>query len=445
MTVSIHPRLHDRRDRILEGVSVASDLLMDDRPWRAALPEFLDVLGRASAVSRVYFFDIEHQKDGRYLASQVSEWVSDGVEAQIDNLEMQDVDMEEAGFGRWMTCFSNGEPVFGDIADFPEAERPILESQDIKSILMQPVVAGDELVGLIGFDACDAPQHWTNIEVQVLRIASRVLGAAVYREHREQAWRQSERMAALGRMASGVAHDFNNLLAVVSASSQLARLGIDGGESAQRSARASLDTTDRAVDQAASLIRRMLEFGRGSIGATERILVPEQIMEMLPLIEQAAGPNTRVGIHDHSKVGIVRMDPFQFRQVILNLVGNARDAMPDGGDLEIEVFDIPAGSVDPGKGIAAEARCRGDRVVVTVRDDGTGIPTSICDRIFEPFFSTKSAEKGTGLGLSIAYGNVTTAGGRLLLVDDTRQGTTFRIELPALRDGASAVHERGKG
>lgn len=445
MTVSIHPRLHDRRDRILEGVSVASDLLMADRPWRAALPEVLDVLGRASAVSRVYYFDLEHQDDGRVLASQVAEWVNEGIEAQIDNLDMQGLDMEESGFARWMTCFSIGEPVFGDIADFPPAERPILESQDIKSILMQPVVAGDELVGLIGFDACEAPQNWTGVEVQVLRIAARVLGAAMHRERREQAWRQSERMAALGRMASGVAHDFNNLLAVVSASSQLARLGLDGGESAQRSARASLDTTDRAVDQAASLIRRMLEFGRGSIGATERIVVPEQIAEMLPLIEQAAGPNTRVRIHDRSRIGIVRMDPFQFRQVILNLAGNARDAMPEGGDLEIEVSEVPAGSVGPGKAGAANARCRGDLVVVSVRDDGTGIPTSICDRIFEPFFSTKSAEKGTGLGLSIAYGNVTTAGGRLLLVDDNRQGTTFRIELPAFNHGAGSVLELGDG
>ena len=89
---------------------------------------------------------------------------------------------------------------------------------------------------------------------------------------REQMVR-AEQLEAVSRMAGALSHDFNNLLAVVSASSQLARLGLDGGESAQRSARASLDTTDRAVDQAASLIRRMLEFGRGSIGATERIVV----------------------------------------------------------------------------------------------------------------------------------------------------------------------------
>lgn len=431
MNVSIQtqppPLARDRRDRILDGVTVATDLLMDDRPWREALPDVLGVLGRASVVSRVYFFDLHGRPEGQVLATQTAEWVGEGVEPQIDNPELQDLDMHEAGFGRWLELLRAGDPVVGNIADFPDSERPILEAQDIKSLLVQPVLAGEELVGLIGFDACESVHHWKTIEVRVLRIAARVLGAAMHRERREQAWRRTERMAALGRMASGVAHDFNNLLAVVSASSQLARIGLDGGESACRSARASLDTTDRAVDQAASLVRRLLEFGRGSRGTAEEIAIPEVLADMRPLIEQAAGPNTRVRIRSIPRVGVVRMDPFQFRQVILNLAGNARDAMPDGGTLDIEVSEIAAGaSGSQGDG----SRGCTERVLVTVSDDGTGVPRSIRDRIFDPFFSTKPAEQGTGLGLATAYGSVTAAGGRLFLVDDDRKGTTFRIELP---------------
>lgn len=418
------PQLRDRRDRILDGVAVVSDLLMDGRPWRKVLPEVLAVLGRASGVSRVYYFAMMGASDGRRLVSQIAEWVNDGVEPQMDNPDLQGLDMVEAGFGRWLDLLEAGEPVFGDIADFPDSERPLLEAQDIHSLLVQPVAIGDVLGGLIGFDACDAPQTWSMLEVRTLRIAARLLGAAMQREHREREWRQTERMAALGRMAGSVAHDFNNLLTVVSASSQLARLGLDGGETARRSARSSLDTTDRAISQATALVRRLLDFGRGRGGHAELVAIPELLTEMHPLIEQAAGRSVRVEIRSVRNVRPVRVDPFQFRQVILNLAGNAKDAMADGGNLEIEV------SMREGESGDGRAPIRGGRVVVTVHDDGTGIPASIRNQIFDPFFTTKPTEQGTGLGLATAYAYVRAAGGSIVLVDDGRSGTTFRIELP---------------
>ncbi len=424
MSVDSIQSREDRRDRILEGVAAAVDLMMEDDHWQDALDRVLEVLGIATGVSRVYYFEIMHNGGGRATTSQIAEWVAEGVEPQIDNPDLQNLDMHAMGFGRWMDLLGRGEPVYGDIAEFPESERALLEAQDIKSLIVQPVVAGSTLVGLIGFDACDTTLSWTSNEVGVLRIAARTLGAAIHRDTREQAWRQTEQMAALGRMASGVAHDFNNMLTVVSASLQLARLGLDGGDAARRSALSSLDTSDRAVAQATSLVRRLLDFGRSRGGRPERIAVPELLGDMRSLIEQAVGRGVRVELRCVSDVPPVRMDPVQFRQVILNLAGNARDAMPGGGQITIEVStlaDREASTPSDGAGW----------VVVSVHDDGTGIPESIRERIFEPFFTTKSPEQGTGLGLATAYANVRAAGGRLTLWDDRRSGTTFRIELPA--------------
>ena len=143
---------------------------------------------------------------------------------------------------------------------------------------------------------------------------------------------------------------------------------------------------------------------------------------MRPLIEQAVGRGVRVELHSVEDVPPVRMDPTQLRQVILNLAGNARDAMPDGGEFSIEVSTIDGATT-----AAVPART----VVISVHDSGTGIPKSIRDRIFEPFFTTKSMEQGTGLGLAISFASIRTAGGHLSLREDGRRGTTLRIELPA--------------
>jgi len=438
-SVPVHPD-RDRRDRILDGVAAAVDLLMEDHRWQHALPRVLDVLGIATGVSRVYYFTLTREVGGRVLASQINEWAAEGVQPQIDNPDLQGIDMAEAGFDRWLGMLEAGEPVHGDVVDFPESERPILEMQDIKSLVVQPVAADRTLVGFIGFDACNEIKSWTSAEVGVLRIAARTLGAGILRETREKAWRQSEQMAALGRMASGVAHDFNNLLTVLSASLQLARLGLqgDGGEIARRSALSSLDTSDRALTQATSLVRRLLDFGRARGGRPERVVVPELLGDARPLIEQAVGRGVRVTIRCLTDVPPVRMDPAQLRQVIMNLASNARDAMPEGGDFEIEISAMDgaaAGSSPTSSGGSGSDGAPGRWVVLTISDTGTGIPETIRERIFEPFFTTKPPEQGTGLGLANAYSNVRAAGGRLTIREDGRPGTTFRIELPG--DGMS--------
>jgi signal transduction histidine kinase len=210
----------------------------------------------------------------------------------------------------------------------------------------------------------------------------------------------------------------------------------EGGEVARRSALSSLDTSDRALTQATSLVRRLLDFGRARGGRPERVVVPELLGEARPLIEQAVGRGVRVTIRCVADVPPVRMDPAQLRQVILNLASNARDAMPEGGDFEIEVSAMDDAAVGSGTSSSGSPGSDGASVtwvVLTIHDTGTGIPETIRERIFEPFFTTKPPEQGTGLGLANAYANVRAAGGRLAIREDGRPGTTFRMELPGDR------------
>jgi signal transduction histidine kinase len=262
--------------------------------------------------------------------------------------------------------------------------------------------------------------------VNVLRIAALTLGGVLSREEHEERLRQAEQMAALGRMAGGVAHDFNNLLTVLSGSLDLSRLGLEGDEASRRIALESLDTAEGAIQQATSLVRRLLEFSRGRVGRPERMHLGALLDRMQPVLEQAAGSGVRILREPVDPEAMVNLDPVQLEQVLLNLVVNARDAMPRGGRLWIqaELLDILPGMARP------EGPAPGAWVRLTVRDEGVGMEPEVRDRIFEPFFTTRSAQRGTGLGLATVYGNVRAAGGQIRVDSTPGRGTTFRIDLP---------------
>jgi signal transduction histidine kinase len=415
-----------RRDRILEAVARAVDRLAEPGPLAAALPDVLRLLGEATGVSRVYHFEYGPDASGRSLCSQTAEWCAPGVEPQIDNPELQGLDLVEAGFGRWVQRLSEGLSVYGDIADFPESEQPLLEVQDIRSLLVQPVLTGGLLRGLIGFDACERVQSWQPLEIDVLRIAARAIGGVLARQEDAERLRRTEQMAALGRMAGGVAHDFNNLLTVLSGTLDLARIGLEGDAEVARMALDSLDTAESTVEQATALVRRLLDFSRGREGRPQRLRLGELLDRVQPLLEQAAGSGVEL-VREPCRGDLeLLLDPVQLEQVLLNLVVNARDAMPRGGRLWI---GARAHEVPPGHRLPTDP-FPGRWVRLTVRDEGVGMEPAVAEHIFEPFFTTKTSERGTGLGLATVYANVTAAGGRIAVESAPGRGTTFRIDLP---------------
>jgi len=173
-----------RRDAILDAVSRVADV-MATGTWEQRVPAALALLGEATGVSRVYIFDVTTGPTGRGVANQRFEWVAEGVEPQIDVPDLQGIDLIDAGFSRWSEELSAGRTVFGDPEDFPESERPLLEMQQILSILIQPIFSGDRWWGFMGFDACATPHSWSKVESDTLRIAARTIGAAIHRQHRD--------------------------------------------------------------------------------------------------------------------------------------------------------------------------------------------------------------------------------------------------------------------
>ncbi|MCU0864939.1 MAG: PAS domain S-box protein [Planctomycetes bacterium] len=231
----------------------------------------------------------------------------------------------------------------------------------------------------------------------------------------EQRLNLAHKMQAVGQLAAGVAHDFNNLLAAIRNSVQLARNEVPPSFAIHE----DLDLALRATDRAAQLTGRLLAFERPQRRATAEVDLAALVREMLPLLRSSLPASVTVRL-DADVTGVfVRADRSQLDQVVLNLVLNARDAMPDGGTLSITVErDLTL----------AEA-------ALTVEDTGIGMDEPTRQRIFEPFFTTKPIGSGTGLGLAVVYGVVTQAGGTISVDSAPSRGTRMRITLPC-SDGA---------
>ncbi len=186
-----------RHDALSNAVLYAAECLLKNADWQTDVADVLDRLGTASRVSRVYVFENHTDLSGRVLTSQRHEWAAEGVEPQIDNPDLQSMSLVEIGFERWHRLLAAGEIVEGPVSGFPEAERPFLEAQDIRSLAVVPIFTNDEWWGFMGFDDCVEERVWGESSLAVLGTAADLFGAAVSRLHAEETHRrlQKERTA----------------------------------------------------------------------------------------------------------------------------------------------------------------------------------------------------------------------------------------------------------
>jgi PAS domain S-box-containing protein len=248
----------------------------------------------------------------------------------------------------------------------------------------------------------------------------------------EDRFRQSQKLEAVGRLAGGVAHDFNNLLTVIlSCSGSLLEL-----LPLADPRRADAEDIADAARKAAQLTRQLLAFGRRQASAPVALDVGEVVAGMESLLRRLIGEDVKLEFTRSPTAGRVRADAGQLEQVVLNLVVNARDAMPGGGRIRVETgaLDLTAAGEEARRG-AAPARY----VTLTVRDEGTGMTAETRSHLFEPFFTTKAKGKGTGLGLATVYGIVKQAGGDVRVESAPGQGSTFEVLLPALTGAPAEV------
>ena len=237
-----------------------------------------------------------------------------------------------------------------------------------------------------------------------------------------------QKMEAVGRLAGGIAHDFNNIVQAIGGYSELLQEGLAPGDPR----RATLDEILRAGDRAAALTRQLLAFSRQQVMQPRVLDLNEVVGTMESLLRRLIGEDVALTARLADELWSVRADPMQLEQVLMNLIVNARDAMPGGGAITIETGNA---TLDPSAGTDAFSVTRGPYVLLSVTDTGHGMPADVRARAFEPFFTTKPLGRGTGLGLSTVYGIVKQSGGYIWVDSDVGQGTRVRIYLP--RDGAA--------
>jgi PAS domain S-box-containing protein len=250
-------------------------------------------------------------------------------------------------------------------------------------------------------------------------------------ESKEQL-RQAQKMEAVGRLAGGVAHDFNNVLTAIQGHAQLLLDAL----SASDPRRGDAAEIWRSAERAAGLTRQLLAFSRKQILKPEAVDLNAIVSGLEKMLRQLLGEEIHFEAALPHGLGRVLADPGQVEQLLMNLVVNARDAMPGGGDLTIETENAELDEDDTGR--FAYPVEPGHYVLLTVRDTGMGMAPAVREQIFEPFFTTKEQGKGTGLGLSTVYGIVKQSGGHIRVESREGEGTTFRIYLPLLEAAEAA-------
>jgi two-component system, cell cycle sensor histidine kinase and response regulator CckA len=340
----------------------------------------------------------------------------------------------------WTRSAAMGKPASAILRLSDEKTRAALEDPLAKSLREGKVLALDSHVMLTPREGAETP---IEASASPIRDADgKLLGAVMlFRDisrHRQvtDMASHSQKMEAVGRLASGVAGDFNNLLTVMTGYSELLRGELAPGNPLRRFA----DEIQLASERAAGLTRQLLAFSRGQAAQPRLLDINAVIANMDKMLRRLLGERIEVVILPAPALGRVKCDPGQIEQIVVNLAMNPRDAMPDGGKFVVETASIDLEEGEESRRIGVEP---GAYVMIAVSDTGCGMDAETRSRLFEPFFTTKRQGKRTGLGLSIVYGIVKQNHGQITVYSQPGSGTIFEIYLPRSREPAEAP-PRGK-
>lgn len=275
----------------------------------------------------------------------------------------------------------------------------------------------------------DGTEFWSFAYITILDhpeygdVAVSIISDISERKNLEEQLRQSQKMEVVGHLAGGVAHDFNNLLGVMIGNAEMLKPLADGDDSAER----NVDAIIRAVSRGASLTQRLLSFSRRQVLDSKPAALRDLVLDLEDMLKRTLGATIELAIHPGPEDSVVSIDAHQFENALMNLSINARDAMPDGGKLTIEISNI---TLDEQYTAQHENVNPGDHILVAVSDTGTGMTPEVLENVFEPFYTTKEVGVGSGLGLSMVYGFVKQSKGHISIYSEVGHGTTVKLYFP---------------
>lgn len=406
--------------RALQGEALGCDMAWNGRHWHAYLEPLRDAAGAIAGIAAMAL-DVS----GVHAAETALRESEDHYRVVAESAAEGIVSTNDAG----TVVFANAAA--GQIFGF---EREALLGRKIDALIPDffarirqtphPDHAFLELEG--------APRGGRALQLEVAIAESfrrgRRLHTALIRDitekrQLEEQLRQAQKMDAIGRLAGGIAHDFNNLLTIMEAE----RLALKQALAEDSPLQAHLEQMERTGEHGASLTRQLLAFGRRQVLKPQALDLNAVVTRMHGMLRHLIGEDIELRTDLAATLPHVKVDPGQMQQVILNLVVNARDAMPHGGHLTLETREVQLEETDDqgGAGVAS-----GRYVMVALHDTGVGMDAHTMTHVFEPFFSTKGPERNSGLGLATVYGIVQQSGGHVVVASAPGEGASFRIYLP---------------
>jgi signal transduction histidine kinase/DNA-binding response OmpR family regulator len=313
----------------------------------------------------------------------------------------------------------------------------VIRQRGTVSLLALPLLIDGTMIGGLTVSTTEL-RPFTAEEVSLAWSVAKQVAGVLARQRLDQArqrleaqYHQAQKMEAIGRLTGGVAHDFNNILTIILGNCELLLDQLEPSNPL----RSDVEQIDSAAQRAAGLTRQLLAFSRQQVLQPKILNLNEIVSNLEKMLQRLIGEHITLQTKLEESLTPVKADPGQLEQVLLNLAVNARDAMPQGGQLTIETANVDLDEKYAQKHMSVAS---GQYVMLAVSDSGVGISPEVHERLFEPFFTTKEAGQGTGLGLATCYGIVKQHGGQIWVYSEVGRGTTIKVYLPCTSEAQEA-------
>ncbi len=426
-------------EKLLTNISTYFVTLSDEE-LDSGLNYALRSIGRFTKVDRSYIFLTS--ENGKNV-NNTHEWCTKGIESQRNNLKNISID----SIPWWFKNLENHgiiyAPVVHNLPLDAKKEKNMLLDKGIKSVLAVPLFNGNELMGFMGFDSVKEYKYWKNEDIDLLKAISEIIAKAIQQKKTEEEKLKLEaqlfhaqKMESIGRLAGGIAHDFNNILTSTMGYAELLKMKFDDLSTIEGQA---VDVILSGSQKAGHLTKQLLSFSRNDLYRPASLDINNLLKDCVKVSEKIFDKSIEINFILDPKLKRVMADQNQIDQVFTNLLINARDAMPDKGEITIstENFETDFGDSE----LPADLKS-GNYVKIIIKDSGIGIPENIQEKIFEPFFTTKAVGKGTGLGLSMVYGIIKKHNGLIMVESKPSSGTAFTIYLPVSKKNPPVSNEK---